>query len=462
MARPTFKIDPNRLRSLRKESSLTQLQVAKKAHAILGKSTQTTDSTILSSYQRIERTGDTSNAMATALAQVFETTVEILQGGAPEDSVSVVNRIEQQLREQKKLGGNLAFQGALAQHIKTYSGPIEEDDCMRDFAEDIGVEIDIAQIGQNSSEIARLAELTGWSETQLQQSGRVHGHWLLMTTEHGSLETEIILGIHPMLYQIRETFEKRMKWQESDIRITLRRSLPWYHVEIAHPRIPAWRYKFSFVRCRPEVSGLKWVNPTWRDQFQLEQPLEEWAFSKANFCTDFDGKNRLDDVRQLRFRVLERDANGIGQRVAYSKGDLEDLPEQVFQNFMVSGSSHSLVINWLAGGLARSLAPLLITYPSDCWRIYSCECRIDILLDIPFRLLRTNKGLIDLSGAFNGCKYRIDLVEETSPGVYQSAPWRHDSVVDVSGLLEKHVFKKFDDIDHQDALQFLSLPVSPS
>ena len=209
MARPTFKIDPKRLRSLRQESSLTQVEVARQAHAILGKPTQTADATILSSYQRIERTGNTSKAMAAALAQVFKATVEVLQGGnVPEDSAAVISRIERQLREQKSLGGNLALEHAFIQHVQTYVGTTNEDDCMRDFAEDIGVQIETAQIGQNPSEIARLAELTGWSSKQLQQPDGVHGHWLLLTSVYGSRETEIVLSVSAVMSQIRKTVEK--------------------------------------------------------------------------------------------------------------------------------------------------------------------------------------------------------------------------------------------------------------
>ena len=459
LARPTFKIDQNRLRSLREESQLTQLTVAKQVHGILKKSAQTADATILSSYQRIERTGKTSKATASALAKAFGTTLEILQGGdGPEDSADFVSRIEQQLREQKNSGSNHALRGALTQHLKTYDRPIEEDDCMREFAHDIGIQIEAAQIGQNSSEIARLAKLTGWSEAELQQPGSVHGHWLLLTSVHGSRETEIVLGTSEVMYRIRATVEKYVKWPESDGHISLRFSPPWFHVEIAHPCIPARRFKFSFVRCKPEISGLKWVNPTWRDQFWLEEPLKEWAFNTANFFTGFDEKVMPDDVRRLRFRVLERDAKGGFQRVAYSKGDLEELPEQVFQNFKADGISHSLVINWIADGLARSLAPLLTSYPPECWSFRAGNCHIAILLDIPFRLLRANNELI----YGNGIKYSIDLVEETSPDVYRSAPWREDSVAEVGSLLEKRMLEKIDGIEHEDALQFLSLPVSPS
>lgn len=459
MTRPTFKIDPKRLLDMRKELDLTQREVAKRVHEILGKSAQTADTTLVTTYQRIERTGNTSKARAAALAEVLKTTVEILQGGdVPEDSADFVTRIEQQLREQKESGNNPALERALGQHIKTYESPIDEDDCIRGFATAIGVQIEVAQIGQNSSEITRLAALTGWSEAQLRQPGGVHGHWLLLTTVHGSRETEIVLGVNAVMYRIQETFEKWMKWHESDVRITLSRSIPWFHVDITRPRITNRSCKFSFVRCQPEVSGLKWVNPTWLDQFWLEEPLAGWAFSKVNLFTDFDEKNRPDDVRQLRFRVRETDAKGIFQRVAYSKGRLEELPEEVFQNFKAEGNSHFIVTNWLASGLERSLAPLLTAYPRECWTIRAGTCHIAILLELPYRLWRTNNDPINC----NGIRYGLDLVEETSPGVYRSAPWRDSSVSDVTSLLEKRVFEHHDDIDGEEALQFLSLPVSPN
>lgn len=460
MTRPSFKIDPKRLRDMRKELALTQREVAIRVQKILGKSTQTPDATLVTTYQRIEKTGDTSKERAAALAEVLKTTVEILQGGdVPEDSADFVSRIEQQIREQKESGNNPALERALGQRIKTYDSPIDEDACIRGFAKDIGVQIEVAQIGQNSSEIARLAALTGWSEAQLRQPGGVHGHWLLHTTEYGSRKTELVLGVLTVLSRIRETSEKWRNWHESDAHITLCRALPWFHVDIVHPRIPAMRCKFSFVRCQPEVSGLKWVNPHWRDTFWLEDPFNEWA-SKTNFFTDFDGKNRPDNVRRLRFRLieLERDAKSVHKRVAYLKGDLDELPEEVFQNFKAEGNSHELVIKCLAGSLARSLAPLLTDYPRECWTIRAGTCHIAILLDIPFRLLRANNELINC----NGIRYRIDLVEETSPGVYQTAPWRDSSVAAVTSRLEKLVFEKRDDIDGEETLQFLSLPDSPN
>jgi hypothetical protein len=104
------------------------------------------------------------------------------------------------------------------------------------------------------------------------------------------------------------------------------------------------------------------------------------------------------------------------------------------------------------------LAPLLTAYPRDCWTISAGACHIAILLNLPYRLWHANNDPINC----DGIRYSIDLVEESSPGIYQSAPWRRSSVAEVTRLLEQRVFEAHDDMDGQDALQFLSLPASPN
>lgn len=100
--RPTFRIDPDRLRAIRDEKSLTQVRLIAMAHEHLG--THATKDPV-KHYQRIERTGRTSKATASALAAVLGTTVAVLQGEAPEDEgvlfidrLGPVNTIEVRLR----------------------------------------------------------------------------------------------------------------------------------------------------------------------------------------------------------------------------------------------------------------------------------------------------------------------------------------------------------------------------
>jgi hypothetical protein len=100
--RPTFRIDPDRLRGNREENSLTQVRLIAMVHEHRG--THATKDPV-KHYQRIERTGKTSQGMASALAAVLGTTVAVLQGEAPEDEGALfIDRLEHHIAEQ--IAGN--------------------------------------------------------------------------------------------------------------------------------------------------------------------------------------------------------------------------------------------------------------------------------------------------------------------------------------------------------------------
>lgn len=453
LARPSFKIDPVRLRGLREESKLTQLQVANEVHILLGKRKGADDHIILNVYQRIEHTGKTSKKTAHAIAQVLDVSVQILQGeGAPEDSADIISQIRRQLQEQRDSAKNQTLLDALKKYASTDDSLLDEDTILNEYAIEIAKQIEVTQIGQDSNEIARLVELTGWSKAQLQELGGIDGHWLLLTRSRVSHETEVVQGISNVMARIYESFNEMPDiFHHGDARITISKSLPWFHVEVTPSRYDRITCKFSFVRCKANVDGLKWVNPTWRDEFMLDY-LKDWAFRNTNFFTDVDGKNYPEDLRRLRLQVVERNIKSGIRQVAYSKGHLEELPENVLQNFKTEGNSHSLVTSWLTSGFAQGLAPRLHSFPRECWEICANTRKISIYLDIPVKLWLTNKELV------SGNKFTINLVEETSPGIYRPVPWQENSVKEVVSALEREIFKKYDEIDHEYVLQFNDLP----
>ena len=447
MARPSFKIDPARLRSLREESNQTQLEVANRAHFLLKKPSTASEKTILNVYQRIEHTGKTSKRMADAIAQVFDVSVEILQGvGTPKDSADIIKQVRQQLQEQRDSVKNLTLLDALKKHVAEYAPPLDEDTMFYEFASDIAIQIEAAQIGHDSNEIARLEEITGWSKAQLQGLGGVEGHWLFLNKSRVAHETVVTQGISSVINTIYQSFINRHDvLSNGDSSITLTRSLPWIHVEIGHPIYSNLNCKFSFVRCKPYVNGFKWVNPTWRDEYWLEN-LKNWAFQHISFFTDFDGNHYPRDLFNLRFAIQEINRKRGTRRIAYSKGSLDELPEDVFKRFKAEASSHYIVIEWLASGLAYSLAPHLTKFPTECWRIEIGAGQILIHLDIPYKLMHkyTEKSY-DIS-------YLIKLVEEVSAGTYLPTPWPNSSVELVFSKLKDRLFREYD--NPFSALQF--------
>lgn len=455
MARPSFKIDPTRLRSLREESNLTQLQVAKKVHCLLKKKDDTDEQVILNVYQRIEHTGKTSKKTAHAIAQAFNVSVEMLQGNAtPEEPEAIISKIKRQLLEQRDSANNHTLLEALKKHFAEYEPQLDEEYMFREFAEDIAKQIEAIQIGHDADEIARLMAITGWSERQLKELGAIDGYWLLLERSRVAHETVLARGMSEVMYKIQDSFAKNHLYlHRGDISITFVRSLPWIHIEITHPTQSLLNCKFSFVRCKPNANGFKWVNPTWRDMYWLDN-LKDWAFRHATFLTDFDGNHYPRDVCNLRFEIQEINRTNRTRRIAHSKGRLEELPEEVFKRFKAEGDSHHLVIGWLTSGFAESLAPYLSKFPSEYWEIRKGDGQISIHLEIPYRLMRTYKEqTYDI-------RYIIKLVEEVSVGKYRSVPWPDSSVEEVSSKLKERAFKTDD--DPAEVLRFIDLPQDDS
>lgn len=455
MARPSFKIDPTRLRSLREESNLTQFQVAKKVHCLLEKKDDADEQVILNVYQRIERTGSTSKKTAHAIAQLFDVSVEILQGNAtPEEPEAIISQIRRQLQEQRDSANNPALLEALKNHFAEYEQQLDEEDMLRDFAGDIARQIEATQIGHDSDEIERLVAVTGWSEVQLQELGTIDGHWLLLERSQVAYQTVLARGMSEVMYKIEDSFNNNHRnLHQGDTSITFVRSLPWMHIEITHPRHSRLNCKFSFVRCKPNANGFKWINPTWRDEYWLDS-LKDWAFRNISFLTDFDGNHYPRDVYNLRFGIQEINHKKRTRRIAYSTGFLEELPEDVFKRFKAEGESHFIVIDWLASGVADSLAPHLRMLPPECWQIGTGNGQIFIHLDIPYRLMHAYKE------QFYDISYSIKLVEEVTAGKYRAVPWPNSCVERVISKFKERLFTEYD--NPVNSLQFNDLPYDVS
>ncbi len=421
--RPTFQLDAARLRRVREEAKLTQAALARRAHQLLHKPEATAD-TATKHYQKVERTGRTSKTMAAALAEALGTTVAVLQGEAPDETPNWIDRLERQLRERLAAGANLALQAALERQDGA-------TDPVRHLAVQIAERLEYVQLGQQEGELDHLVELTGWTEAQLMQPVGLHGHWLLLSIVNGARSSAIVLGVSEVLFRIEQSQTQYASFHESDATITLREALPWLHVEVQHRRVPARRSVFSFVRCLPTRSGLHWVNPTWRDRFWLDEPLQSWAFTNANFVAGFDGDVVPRDVRALRV-LVERFSDGqTAQSVAMIKGDLDELPDDIHDNFQREGSSHDLATNWIAAGLWEALSPLLDDWPADRWHVQSGAC-IVIGLNASIRWGDWPGRAPDFR-----VNYRLRLVEEVEAGLLRSAPWRRSSVDLIAKTLQQ-------------------------
>lgn len=445
MARPSFFIDPKRLRKLRDEAGLTQLDLIRKAYKVLERSPESSDGTLQTRYQKLERDGRASAKLAKALAQVLETTVDALQGKDMPEPMDYQDKVTEQIRAELEQGSNPALEAELDKYKNRHASSGSED-MIKSFACHIAGRIEEQQLIPDEAELAKLGELTGWSNKQLLNPANVHGCWFVRTTENGGAKYQVAIGLRQVLSVFESLLIKVPEPSRPDMHVSIRRQGTWAKIGIdfsacdEHPE-----YSMMFTRALPAQDGLRWIEPRESDMFMLDL-FEYTAFRYANFVTLNDGPCRPAEVRNLRLKIVEI-IDGRERRVAYSAGKLSSMPDHVFNR----SDSHNFVVNWLAEGLAEGLRHFVTGYPSEAWKpgpSESSESGFKLRLD-PTALSREQERNL----VFNNMGYRITLVEALPDGQYRPAPWswqgaeiaREDFIKQLRKQWAKHGFPAAED-----------------
>ena len=419
MGRPSFKIDHERLRKLREDKGLTQAGLASELCKRLGLEQDEDSRTV--SYRRIEAQGRTSRKRAEAIANILGVTLAELEGIVPPDTGIYEKRILDLLAEQLRQE-NVVLKSALDEACSDGS---DSDDGLASMARNVARRIEAAQLARNPGELAELSRLTGLSEGEILEPAHVDGHWLVVASCPIYTRTELVLGTAGVMTLIPEIVGMLLEDFGSDGRIRMHRAPPWYRLEI-DPLCGRFTTWIDFVRCLPDARGVRWLKPGWRDVFLLEEPLLTWARSAANFVTSFDGSPTPGDVRRLRLQVTEYNGES-GERISEQivSGALEEVPDERLAAEREVGKSH-LVATWTLGAaLQEILEPHLSAYPRQCWEV--------TVTDDGCALYLWPTG--GAPGGRYGLRYRIQLVEETAPGLFGAAPWRHKDRV----ALKQHI-----------------------
>lgn len=442
IGRPTFRIDGKRLRALRKEAGLTQLELAKRVYVRACREKSTSADVMKNSAQRWETTGAVPPDMAQHLATELKTSVAILQGALPEPAPSRIDEIESHL---KKLMAN-GPSPELADAIKYYTDN-EATNPAREVAEDISSRIEFAQLSQAHDEFKEIAAITGFSDKELWEPQSFLGFWMLIGTgPMGPERSEILSGILSVMRVLRSEMEDFFaKVQESDASVSLSEERHWFQVSMHHPRIRQLTRVLRFVRCQPMENGLQWSSPTWRDRFMLETMAGD-AYQFSNFVTNFDGVMAPADCMNLRFALtkapdtaeqFEAVCLGAKPEVAFlTSGHLEQLHPKTRESFQREGNLHYLVVNRLAADLWDKLRPLLEEWPLECWSFKLGQSCVDVLLNVPPRLYTRRQIPLKF-----GRRYSVTLVEMTAENEPKTVPWRDKSVSEIHAKLTKSLIE---------------------
>lgn len=438
MGRTSFKVASHLVRNLREKLLLTQVEVAEKIGIHLTR------------YQNIEWKGTTSPKTARKLADLFGISVDALQQGLEAtDPREALQQIEKTIREVLAKGENVLLQQALQQtftQTRFTSGSREEnrEDAIRYLAEDIAQRIEAVQLVRNKKEIADLVKLTGITEAELLRPINVDGHWFINVFESWktdpnappaelNIRSAVTQGAGLAIYSIKETIQESSENLPkcSDESVTLSHDGFWYKVEVKLPLRKTVR--IDLVRCQPDNKGIRWVKPSWRDEYLIREPLIDWAKANFNFVCDFDGKpSPSGDVRQLRFLVTEynQSSPGVSYRAGRMviSGNLEDMGDERVASFREQGRAHDDVQNWLTNDLKYALAPLLADYPRECWSLSELRIQLD-----ENKAKDRKRPFLE---RFWGTKYSIELVEQVGEQ-FEPVPWREKDRQSLEEILQK-------------------------
>jgi transcriptional regulator with XRE-family HTH domain len=436
--RPTSRIDGKALRALRKESGYSsQLALAEEVYKRANKVAATPE-VMKNSAGRWERKGTVAADMLKHLADVLNTTDSVLKGARPDPAPCRIDEFEKRFNALIASGPS----PELAKALEHCAVDEEETAPARELATRVARRLEAAQLSQDQSEFAKLAALTGYNVSELNQPTSHEGFWMFIGTgAPGPERSEILRGVTSVLHAVRTELQDVLDRQhESDAHVLFNQEQHWFRVTIQHARVSQWTRTLRFARCQPDELGLQWSTPTWLDQFWLTN-LPHDAYGHANFVTGFDGVRIPAECTNLRFAITQRPSaeefEKLGMEaplkiIAMCAGDLAELHSDTIESFKKEGNAHHIVVNRLAANLWTDLQPWMAEWPLECWEFWLGQSRIDVCLEVPYRLWANSK----VPPSF-GNRLSVVLVEQLADGGVKTVPWRQKDVAIVFEGLEK-------------------------
>lgn len=346
--------------------------------------------------------------------------VPLLQGLGDPDPYMYLQYIQKLLREQLATGTNDALQRLLEHHARD-----DEDKALEYLAQDIAERIEQVLLVRNPSSIADLMTVTGLSEADLLAPANVRGFWFLSVSSRVLNCTEVVDCVAALNYRIGEIMREYLSGLGNDSIVRMWHDNPWRRIEIHRPRAPD-RMQIDVTRCQPDASGLRWIAASWRDDFFLEPGIYSHAYANADVVTDFSGKTVPGDPQRLRLVVTEHDGDfGKVLRRMVVKGEIDQMPESVKENFAKESLTRVLLVNWLTGGLRQALMPHLAMHPAPSWQV---STNGGVAVDIR---LKARPG-----DYFAHLRYRIMLGEEIGPDTFSDVPVREKDLMALQRTIE--------------------------
>jgi transcriptional regulator with XRE-family HTH domain len=422
MGRPTTRIDPITLARLRKEEGLSQFALAKAVYVRASKP-WTSKHSLNTTAQRWESKGNISGALLVHLAAVLKTSVEILKGEKPGPAPSRQEEIEALLQTRVQDKKNTVLLKRLAEVLR-----YEQETPLKDLAEDIAREIEVAQLSQSREELEQLSAITGLDAAELLRPLSQKGLWLLVGSGAIGLERqELFYGVTSLKRAISEEFDEQSEqFSIHDAEIKFMEEGLWIKASWTQLHHREFRRSLKFVRCQATSLGLTWVMPSALDRLLLED-LRITAYKNFSRVGWFDAAIVPSNISQLRLVVKKYLPYSEKARLT---GALEEVELFEHSGTLLNMSAARANINErdgqasyyameaLGSGLWQRLEPLLEEFPLQYWSFGGGGNAIEVILhNIPLRLWYSAS-----QPPQEGMRYSIRLVELLADGSYQRSP----------------------------------------
>ncbi|KAF7961424.1 hypothetical protein AWV80_00270 [Cupriavidus sp. UYMU48A] len=283
MGRKTYQLNPARIKQIRNSIGFKQQTVANDLHLALGMvENPSTERSWLAMYQKIERTGKTSERKARKLADVLGVSVAMLKGDEEIDQIEILSRlVHERLNNIKKRKGSETTLQRIADFVGLEVSELLFPEC-RELVNAVARIVEIERLSSKSDRLQSLAEILGMSIEKLRLPISVNGLWWLCLAD---VEGRVVSIFDSHLSMIEAIKKQWTTWPL----VGLRHTSTFIKVYNIGPktRIEAWDHHLQqrksmlwceFSKCDIDNEGMRWLPLEEWDRFLLERDLNNFIF----------------------------------------------------------------------------------------------------------------------------------------------------------------------------------------
>ncbi|RWA52098.1 hypothetical protein AU476_19230 [Cupriavidus sp. UYMSc13B] len=386
----------------------------------------------LAMYQKIERTGKTSERKARKLADVLGVSVAMLKGDEEINQIEILSRlVHERLDNIKKRKGSEVTLQRIADFVGLEVSELLLPEC-RELVNDVARIVETERLSSKSDRLQLLAEILDISIEKLRLPISVNGLWWLCLAD---VEGRVVSIFDSHLSMIDAIKKQWTQWPLIGLRHTST-FIKVYNIG-SKTRIEAWDHHLQrrksmlwceFSKCDIDNDGMHWLPLQEWDRFLLERDLNNFIFCSANVL-EVQGRRIPSSPSRLFLRVSSSTCDpetwkwkSAGERKLPGQQIFEEMPLRHGGEYSQTNSEDLLQLHNMEWGLLKTLHPFLKTASPERWKIERQSFGIQIELSGKWKQHQyAAEPVMPLK------RFYLELMWSDEDGKVCKAPWReHD------------------------------------